>query len=1012
MQNLIIPISGLHSNLETRLLRDGDTHILHNLTIEDGGVKTITPPRKSTATTSSTIEYYHEKADKWLSLQGGKVYGPDGAYINTDGYISSVAFMGNIVMMYSGNETRYAIYDGDYRYLGKIPELPKLNITIKSTIYTTLTTEKYYSDEAELSETDEGLKWINASKGFFDECLNNLYKQGAYIDRTLVRMALRLFDGNYVAYSPIYYIEDSDIPIKVIEYPWLANKNYQIGRDNENFFTAARYTSSERSQYFTAVRGFIPIFKLEDYDLKRWKDIISGIELFATAPIMGHKEEHVETNEKQTLLEDGQLSAIVNISTNKKHERYVLKNAGEIKEEISKTSLFYKIAEFDLEGNEVWRLENTAPSQLAMQTTLPIEEMPHELTEARYKYTYNRKIHLAGISEWLRDAYMEYSRAGLTSKKISQITAEVTIRTTEGERNVITTKMQPEINETEGNLSLTPLLCYPDAKASNMRLHICDGYSLKYKDFPLTAHDTLNIAYFLNEVKDSKDDETDINVDFSDNNAIAETRKSNGEDQFIKTIKEKFAEKGDYSGIYTFTFAAIQQTPKTWNMNIAFDDGSTVPDEVINIFQYGLRLFINGEELFSNDFLQPTDKIKQGDKITVTVKKTTDRLTGIVPIPIDGEGWTSVGTNEADFVLENDKIVSFTLKNISENRKLERKHLMRVSEVDNPLFFPVKSTYAFDTEIIAVCSNTVAVSQGQFGQHPLYVFTRGGIWLMTIDMSGAGTYIAQVPCSREICNNPQGVTVTDKGVVFTTDKGIMLINGSESVNLSLTISGSNTPELRQENDVMQHICAIAGKEMQRKRIPFREYMKGAFTAFDYKTSLLYVCNANQDYTYVYNMISGAWSTADGKYESKIEYPGTLIMIGRTTEDGITIYQKCTFDKGDNLVENIPAVMMTQECTFGNTGFKRIREAALRITLHANKAGFYVLGSPDGACWTLIGGKEFVKQQPELRRDLITKFKRSKAYRFFTFAFVGIIRSDTKIAMAEVMVQAEFQNRIR
>ena len=74
--------------------------------------------------------------------------------------------------------------------------------------------------------------------------------------------------------------------------------------------------------------------------------------------------------------------------------------------------------------------------------------------------------------------------------------------------------------------------------------------------------------------------------------------------------------------------------------------------------------------------------------------------------------------------------------------------MMRVSRVDNPLFFPAVSTYSFDADIVAVCSNTVAVSQGQFGQHPLYVFTTEGVWLMSVDVSGAGSYLAQIPCSR------------------------------------------------------------------------------------------------------------------------------------------------------------------------------------------------------------------------------------------------------------------------
>ena len=70
---------------------------------------------------------------------------------------------------------------------------------------TTLTKEAYYIDSVEVSAGNEALRWRNASKGYFDECLSGLYRQGAFVDRTLVRVAARLFDGSYIAFSPIYY---------------------------------------------------------------------------------------------------------------------------------------------------------------------------------------------------------------------------------------------------------------------------------------------------------------------------------------------------------------------------------------------------------------------------------------------------------------------------------------------------------------------------------------------------------------------------------------------------------------------------------------------------------------------------------------------------------------------------------------------------------------------------------------------------------------------------------------
>ena len=49
-----------------------------------------------------------------------------------------------------------------------------------------------------------------------------------------------------------------------------------------------------------------------------------------------------------------------------------------IRKEVAAASLFYKIAEFDLRGKELWSIEKTSPTQLAVQSRLPVNEQPHD----------------------------------------------------------------------------------------------------------------------------------------------------------------------------------------------------------------------------------------------------------------------------------------------------------------------------------------------------------------------------------------------------------------------------------------------------------------------------------------------------------------------------------------------------------------------------------------------------------------------------------------------------------
>ena len=1007
MQKINVPLLGLSTNSEARGVKDGECSVLHNLTADAEGAKVIARPTEKIVTpVERSSEYFHEKAGRWLYIKAGSVYDEKGNRINSDGSVASLSFMGNIVVMYCADGVRYAIFDGNYRYLGTLPTLPELQIGIKPVHVTTLSDEKYYSDTADIADSNEGLRWMNASKGYFDECLSALYTQGAFIDRTLFRMAARLFDGSYVCYSPIYYVEDSDALIQNIGYAWLGT-GHTIGRDNKNFFSRPRNTTgSSLSQYFTSVRGFLPTLHPAAYDLRRWRDIIVAIELFATPSIMGHESKSAELGKKNEYsLDTGSVAggATVQLTTVNGYDRYVWKGAKKIREEVADASLFYKIAEFDLEGREVWRLENTSPTQLAVQTRLPLCEQPHVLAAASYKYIYNGKMHLAGVTELLCDAYANYSLAARTSESVIQITSVVTIGTEQGERRVVTTAKQPALHRGTDGYLLPPLLHYADARANNLRLCIAYKKGIDefygYRDFPLTAHKSLNLAYFLNDANTGSDHS--IEVTNSSEALFVEVDEANSENAFVVAAREHFPSRDDCSGSYLFTYKGSGK----WNLKVTFADNATEEKSGVTVFEYGLKLYSGGEPV-----IFVGDKIKEGETITVTLEQGLGTLAGLRPIEVGGDGWHTLTSDLADFTVDaNDNVTGFALKNVGENREYTRKNVMRVSRVDNPLFFPAASTYSFDADIVAVCSNTVAVSQGQFGQHPLYVFTTEGVWLMSVDVSGAGSYLAQIPCSREICTNAAGVAVTTRGVLFPTAKGLMLINGSEVVNISEALAGLATPELLRTDDVAGRLCGIVGREALCSSVPFLDYLAGAFTAFDYKGDLLYVCNPAHDYVYVYNNSSGVWSTADGRYSAKVEHSdGLLLGYVADRED----YRRYIFDNHNARVDAVPVVAITRGCLFGTSGFKRIDAAALRATFHAAKAGFYALGSVDGARWELVGGRDFSNESPVLRRDIVASFARSRACRYFAFAFVGEVRSDARVAIIEVAAQSDFEQKIR
>lgn len=158
------------------------------------------------------------------------------------------------------------------------------------------------------------------------------------------------------------------------------------------------------------------------------------------------------------------------------------------------------------------------------------------------------------------------------------------------------------------------------------------------------------------------------------------------------------------------------------------------------------------------------------------------------------------------------------------------------SEVNNPFVFRAEGNITVGNgKIMALASLTQALSQGQFGQYPLIIFTDEGIFAASID--NTGVVKAVHPMSREVLNNVRSVTQTDGAVFFSSAKGLMVVVGNEVKCVSEQMNG---------------ICSgvISGS--------FQSYLKNAFIAYDYRDSLLWILNGSS-ICYLYSIRSGTFS---------------------------------------------------------------------------------------------------------------------------------------------------------
>lgn len=208
------------------------------------------------------------------------------------------------------------------------------------------------------------------------------------------------------------------------------------------------------------------------------------------------------------------------------------------------------------------------------------------------------------------------------------------------------------------------------------------------------------------------------------------------------------------------------------------------------------------------------------------------------------------------------------------------------SEVNNPFFFPVTGINTVGTgKILGICAAAKALSQGQFGQFPLYAFTTDGVW--ALEVSSTGTYSAKQPITRDVVINSDSITQLDDAVLFVTDRGIMHIQGSQTSCITDSIFSeapfdvmTDLPCIDQLHTKMGH-SADACLPVK----PFLGFLAGCQMVYDYVHQRIIVFNptkknGTQQYTYAYvfSLKSKQWGMMFSNLLSAVNsYPDALAM---------------------------------------------------------------------------------------------------------------------------------------
>lgn len=330
---------------------------------------------------------------------------------------------------------------------------------------------------------------------------------------------------------------------------------------------------------------------------------------------------------------------------------------------------------------------------------------------------------------------------------------------------------------------------------------------------------------------------------------------------------------------------------------------------------------------------------------------------------------------------------------------------LKVSKTDNPMFFPVENTYRIGSaEIVALCSNTIAVGTGQTGAAPLYVFCKDGVYALFVDSSGQMTYSNARAIARDVCNNARSVTPIDAGVVFTTDRGLMLIAGEQVEELGAPAEGDVLHYA--DSDSAEYIAVAQGALSRIASMPdsicddtdFLTYLSGSIIGYNHNERELLVSNIGKGYSYVMDR-RGNWSRRSNSADEYVtNYPTLYRLCERELYkvdeegDGHTSLEKRK--ESDNSV-----FYLSRAIKLGSIGFKRGYRFVVRgyfETMSSGYMGCYVLGSYDSRRWALLGWQE----RSGSFTDIGCRVEHSEV-RFFRVCLAGKLGGKSRIDYMEI-----------
>ena len=898
--------------------------------------------------------------------------------ISSFGEYHSANIIGNTVALLFSSGIHYILYsDGGYKYLGTNPPRADITFDLKGRLSRSAEFTIKLSGEAKDALTDEDKE--TATNTLMAEAnkfiAQKATEKGLFIFPFFVRYAYRLYDGSHIMHSaPVLMLPSTYQGVKALIY------NLTSPEDVPNSPDESPETDTRTTARIAAfVHRLIIKSAYVDYKaLSLWRDIVEGIDIFVSAPIYNydpngkveaivpfssatsidnaeeldygiyepyasklHSGKHYfydayleartfgayskddMPDEDEALPEDGNdpIPAYMYLLPRKKTKT--------IFDDIKTNSLFYRVASWKAENYSIpssLDIEGEILSTIQLQPTLEDDYNSNDAIAAKHSYSYNSRLHISDITQSFYSGHKADTMAPYTQPFGSRPIYDIYtyIKDLSGEKIVKSTSTLPVS-------LLGEYLYYPSHKAYKM---------VVVKNIDNTS--TEDVVYF------------DLHASL-----MVSEDKDTGEKTWAITINPSpdilSATDITVSGAIEFTSGA---GGSTYQATLYADNPA---------YQVPLGIpYIAGQEvLFASLTASCSSSAYKPYKITFDYISGIQEYTNSYPSsnPATTE-WAELRLEEhpllngayhfscfKDYKWNKENIPTITLTSPA----VHIHNKIYTSDVDNPFRFPVEGvTTIGDGAVLGMAVATQALSQGQFGEFPLYAFTTDGVWALYLN--DKGTFSAARPLSRDVCSHASSITQTDTGVIFATSAGLIHLHGSSTTPLSSKLSYPlfDTSKL----PAIDVVADTEGITIIPDNTPFLTYISEAQISYDYINSHILVHNHKYPYIYLYSFTSKTWTCIEGQIKQVLNsYPELKII---TAEDKVI-----TTNSKSASFENRKGAIVTRPFTLSRDTYKTISQLVIRGSIPPSShypIRCLLYGSRDGENYFLVkAGLDRIRQ---------------------------------------------------